>query len=69
MSYVRFSQADLYIYDDVRGYTTCCGCVLDTDPKTTDLAAMLAHVQAHRHAGHDVPAWLEQELTDEWWPA
>lgn len=28
MSYSRFSFADVYVYMDVGGYLTCCGCIL-----------------------------------------
>lgn len=67
MSYVRFRyDSDVYIYDDVDGATRCCGCLLGEDPRTTDLTVMLAHVQAHRAAGHKVPRWVEEALRDDW---
>jgi hypothetical protein len=56
MSYARFSYADVYVYLDVNGYLRCCGCSLDKerwDYETT--ADLLAHLDAHKAAGHDVP--------------
>jgi hypothetical protein len=67
VSYVRFLEADLYIYHDVNGYVTRCGCRLgEPDFHTTELQAMLEHVGKHRLAGHDVPDDMEQRLREDW---
>ena len=78
MSYVRWSSpghpwdydSDLYIYDDVSGGTTCCGCLLSehswngdrngdmTHPET------VAHVREHIEAGHSVPDFVIERLSD-----
>jgi hypothetical protein len=68
VSYVRIGQdgSQVYIYPDVDGYVSCCFCPLDADPRTRDAEVMLAHVAAHRAAGHHVPAWVEADLRDDW---
>ena len=70
MSFVRFGEdgSNVYVYDDVGGYVTCCFCALnpDADFHTTDLDAMLVHLTEHRAAGHHVPGWLDDELRDDW---
>lgn len=57
MSYARFSYADVYVFLNVEGYLSCCGCSFP-DPEQTDFdttADLLAHLAKHRAAGHDVP--------------
>jgi hypothetical protein len=64
MSYARFSHADVYVYQDCGGYLCCCGCWLNR-PEGKDgfgrsqyfstTAEMLAHLEKHKAAGHDVP--------------
>jgi hypothetical protein len=84
MAFVRMGQdgSQVYIFDHVGGYKTCCHCpftkprpapapgypdhVTWDDFKTTELDAMLAHVAEHRAAGHVVPDWVDQVLRDEW---
>lgn len=76
MSFVRWGEggSDLYVYADVAGYVTCCGCWfgggISADPaddfRTTELDDMLAHVARHRAEGHHVPRWLEDGLRDRW---
>lgn len=69
MSFVRFGEdgSDVYVYDDVGGYVTCCGCSLGReDFHTTDLDAMLAHLAEHRAAGHEVPPWVDRGLRRDW---
>lgn len=73
MSYVRFTEegSDVYIYEDVRGFVICCGCIFGgpepaDDFRTTVLDDMLAHVKRHRDAEHHVPAWVDADLRDQW---
>lgn len=60
MSYARFSYADVYVFLSVYGHLYCCGCWLSkADESVPDrfltTADMLAHLDKHRAAGHDVP--------------
>ena len=80
MSYVRWSSigrpwdydSDLYIYDDVNGGTTCCGCRLldDMDSWNGDRDGdkthpeTVAHVREHISAGHRVPDFVIERLSD-----
>lgn len=73
MSYVRFSEdgSNVYIYNDVRGYVICCGCLFGgmdpgTDFHTTELDEMLFHIKMHRIANHYVPEWVDEELRKRW---
>ena len=71
MAYVRWSDdSALYIYAHYQGFVACCGCLLiddeESDFRTTSLVEMLAHVQAHRNAGHRVPDWLDDTLRQRW---
>lgn len=65
MSYARFGwdNSDVYVFLDVGGYLTCCGCILEPsgpDPlafssaRFHTTAEMLAHLDEHRAAGHCV---------------
>lgn len=84
MSYVRWSSighpwdynSSLYIYDDVRGGTTCCGCPLSDDDDVWNGSwngdrngdpthpETVAHVREHIEAGHDVPDFVIERLSD-----
>ena len=71
MSYVRWSPtSDVYIYDDVAGGITCCGCFLsDQGPKEVSFNCqtweqMQAHLREHIAAGHAVPEHLMEVLPD-----
>ncbi len=59
MSYCRFreGQSDVYLYHDIDGYYHCCGCKLSGDARLETLAEALAHLEAHRKAGHKVPQY------------
>lgn len=57
MSYARFSRtSDVYLYADVKGGLTCCGCALQSDwaafinMQTPEEA--IAHLREHEAAGH-----------------
>lgn len=63
MAYVRFCSrsfgaydSDVYVYEHTAGGIHCCSCALQGICFTTDEpAVMIAHLQAHRDAGHQVP--------------
>lgn len=62
MSYARLSYCDVYVFLSVGGHLECSMCALGptfTASKTDD---MLAHLDAHRAAGHDVPDETYEEL-------
>ena len=68
MSYVRWSFLDkphpydsaLYIYSDVQGGITCCGCCLNDGGEfnVPTAAEMVAHVREHIAAGDAVPDFV-----------
>lgn len=80
MSYVRWSSpghpwdydSDLYIFDDVGGGTTCCGCLLSDDENSWNgdrdgnpvHPETVAHVFEHIAAGHAVPDFVIERLSD-----
>jgi len=58
MSYARWSaNSNVYVYADVRGGITCCGCAIyDGDYVNIKTSGyMIEHLDAHRAAGHLVP--------------
>ena len=67
MSWARLLEGDVYVFPmDVGdiGYGVCCACPLvgewpSGDFRTRDLDEMLAHLDAHRAAGHEVPERTE----------
>jgi hypothetical protein len=63
MAYSRFFNSDIYIYPSVLGDIVCSGCLLGS--KSVHIESdiqLLAHIQDHRDAGHDIPDDLEQEI-------
>ena len=64
MSFSRFSEADVYVFEHVGGYIQCCGCILEEDSMGVDLTfgtydaktprEILAHLDRHEELGHDV---------------
>lgn len=69
MSYCRFSDGDVYLYADVQGGWTCCGCSLIGGPsgmRHLDSAEdVLAHFQHHERAGDRVPDYAIARIKDE----
>lgn len=62
MSFARFSDADIYIYEHVGGFIECCGCSL-IDPEDGEMFGFahlktpreaLAHLDAHEERGDDI---------------
>lgn len=63
MAYSRFYDSDIYIYPSVLGDIVCCGCfIYNKSINIENDADLLAHIQEHRDAGHDIPYDLEQEI-------
>lgn len=68
MSYARFGWdgSDVYVFLSVGGKLECCGCSLRPRIWTYDsTAAMLAHLEDHRAAGHTVPDDCIERLKEE----
>lgn len=62
--------SDVYLYASVYGGFDCCGCKLGTPPALETADEVVAHLDAHRAAGHHVPAWdframVEEELAEQ----
>ena len=56
MSFARFSEGDVYVYLNTNGLYECCWCYLAGRCVLVPTAAeMLAHIEEHRRAGHDIP--------------
>jgi len=57
MSYARWLEGDLYLYQHVDGYFLCCRCKLEDgwDWISEEPLDVLDHLKAHRDAGHTVP--------------
>lgn len=69
MSYCRFSEADVYIFEHVGGFWQCCACALvEEDWGSVDCDTreeMLKHIALHREAGHYVPEHVDERLREE----
>lgn len=67
MSYCRFGWdgSDVYVYDDTSGGTTCCACLLSHSRiNLATHADMIAHLERHREAGHEVPQYAIDDLRE-----
>lgn len=65
MSYCRLSDySDVYLYPDVDGGVMCCFCRLNDAERIRlwTLEDTLAHIHAHREAGHKVPTGVEEDV-------
>jgi hypothetical protein len=72
MAYCRFTrQSDVHVYEDVGGGLTCCGCTLrGVGPLGQDFncptrSSMIAHLEEHRAAGHEVEEDTFHRLREE----
>lgn len=61
MSFARFSNADIYMFEAAGGWIECCGCWLSEDIEDDTWILRLptprealAHLDAHEAAGHDI---------------
>lgn len=69
MSYCRWIDGDLYIYHSVDGGLVCCACRLlgenGENFRAFKRSDMIAHIEAHVAAGHDVQEYVVKELQAE----
>lgn len=68
MSYVRWSEeSDVYVFPDVSGGITCCGCPLQSGGGLNVLTQddMMVHLIDHLVAGHKVPLYVFERLYNE----
>jgi hypothetical protein len=74
MSYCRFGEADVYIFEHVGGFWQCCACSLSEPGSDEDWGAsadcatreeMLDHIAKHRVAGDYVPEHVDEQLRKE----
>lgn len=76
MSYARWSEGDVYVYEDVSGGFTCCGCSLHPDNDKDGPGAvksinvetredMIIHLKGHIAAGDFVPDRAIERLRGE----
>lgn len=66
MSYARLGSegSDVYVFEHVHGYLTCCGCSITTgqDPRFDNLVSLFEHLDEHRSVGHVVPDSVEVDV-------
>lgn len=75
MSYCRFGWdgSNVYVYETTDGKIECCCCALCLSPRPENLlgvecfiadspAEMIAHLEKHREARHNVPQYAIAEL-------
>jgi hypothetical protein len=73
MAYARFSEeSDVYVFLSTHGALECCGCVFTKSAPVEDkrwdyesTADMIAHLEAHRSAGHLVPEYCFEGLEED----
>lgn len=73
MSYCRFGEADVYIFEHVGGFWQCCACALLAEEGAEEFASadfatreeLLEHIDKHRKAGHYVPEDVDERLKEE----
>lgn len=60
MSYCRFLEGDVYLYEDAGGFICCQWCHLSSDGEDSrefySVQTALDHIKEHLAAGHKVPA-------------
>jgi len=59
VSFARFSNSDIYMFEHVGGFIECCGCwFVDWDaefyPQLKTPREALTHLDSHEKAGHDI---------------
>ena len=66
MSYCRFGDGDVYVYESILGTFVCDRCKLTAgDFMSGTRSGMIAHLEEHIEAGHDVPAYAIERLRAE----
>lgn len=69
MSYCRFSESDIYLFESTNGGFECCACSLTTEVLESAIIETrieaIFHVWAHRAAGDYVPEKVDFKLFEE----
>ena len=65
MSYCRFCEGDVYLFADVAGGWSCCGCRLPLPHHFDTRQETLDHLLYHRSEGHKVPQHAIDRLNRE----
>ena len=68
MSYCRFGEGDVYVYESILGTFVCDRCKLEAGGfmyESKSRSGMIAHLEEHIEAGHDVPAGAIERLRAE----
>lgn len=58
MSYARFSEGDLYLFENISGGWTCQFCLLEKDNRNHEMCSLEEveqHLLNHIEVGHSVP--------------
>lgn len=62
LSFARFSNSDVYIFEHANGFIECCGCIL-TEPEPDEIVGFaklatpreaISHLEEHEASGDDV---------------
>ncbi len=67
MAICRFGdESDVYVYEDIGGGFTCCGCPIANraDVNVPTASEMIVHLQEHQGLGHKVPAAAFDKLSE-----
>lgn len=66
MSYCRFSaESDVYVFGTFEGTYECCACSLSKHWEHETASDMIAHLEAHMAAGHQVPQYAIDRLQED----
>lgn len=67
MSYARlgWDGSDVYVYLDIYGFVSCCGCAFGGSKHFDSTDAILAHLAEHKAAGHHVTDETVAEIEDD----
>lgn len=72
MSFARFWDTDIYMFEHVGGFIQCCGCWFSGDwvnesvdfPEFKTPREALAHLDVHENAGHDIGRARERIIAE-----
>lgn len=62
LSFARFSNSDVYIFEHANGFIECCGCIL-TEPEPDEIVGFaklttpreaISHLEEHQDAGYNI---------------
>lgn len=65
MSYCRFGEADVYVFECCYGWLECCSCALGDNWRFDTVSAMREHLLEHQRKGHYVPDSVLSDLLDD----